>query len=377
LKAVICKETHPGEQRVAITPEGVTRLVQMKFDVAVESGAGESASYTDADYSNEGAVISDSRSELFSSADILLAVNIPAESDLKLLKKGAVLISFMWPLQHPETVELLCQLQVTALAVDTIPRISRAQSMDALSTMSNIAGYKAVLEGANLLDRYLPMLMTAAGTIRPAKVLVLGAGVAGLQAIATARRLGAVVEAFDVRPVVKEQVESLGARFVDVQTEEETETEGGYAKEVSDKEKEKQRDVLTGHIQKSDMVITTALIPGKPAPLLITQKMAETMAPGSVIVDIAAEQGGNCELTRPGETVNHHGVKIMGLTNIPSTLAYHASKLYSKNLISLLQLLVSEGKLTLNFDDEIVLNTTVTHNGQILSPFVKENMATT
>jgi H+-translocating NAD(P) transhydrogenase subunit alpha len=376
LKASICKETRAGEQRVAITPEGVTRLVQMNFEVSVESGAGESASYTDSDYSNAGALISNNRSELISSADLLLAVHLPDEDERKLLKEGAAMISFLWPLQHPEIVDQLCKLKVTALAVDTIPRISRAQSMDALSTMSNIAGYKAVLEGANRLDRYLPMLMTAAGTIPPAKVLVLGAGVAGLQAIATARRLGAVVEAYDVRPVVKEQVESLGAKFVEVPVTEEAETKGGYAKEVSEREKEKQREVLTGHIQKSDLVITTALIPGKPAPLLITREMTERMSPGSVIVDIAAEQGGNCELTRAGETVVHNGVQIMGLTNIPSSLAYHASKLYSKNLISLMSLLAGEGEFALNFDDEIILNTTVTHNGNIVSPFVKENMST-
>ncbi|MDX1592237.1 MAG: NAD(P) transhydrogenase subunit alpha, partial [Balneolaceae bacterium] len=258
---------------------------------------------------------------------------------------------------------------------DTIPRISRAQSMDALSSMSNIAGYKAALLGANHLDKYLPMMMTAAGTIPPAKVLVLGAGVAGLQAIATAKRLGAVVQAFDIRPVVKEQVESLGAKFVDVPLEEEdSETKGGYAKELSEKNKQKQREVIHEHVRKSDIVITTALIPGRPAPLLVTKQMVDDMSPGSVIVDIAAEQGGNCEVTKPGETVVHNNVRIVAPLNIPSSLAFHASKLYSKNLMSLMNLLMKEGKPDFNFEDEIIANATVTHQGELISPFVKENM---
>ncbi|MDR9409812.1 MAG: NAD(P)(+) transhydrogenase (Re/Si-specific) subunit alpha, partial [Balneolaceae bacterium] len=247
-------------------------------------------------------------------------------------------------------------------------------SMDALSSMSNIAGYKAALMGADHLDKYMPMMMTAAGTIRPAKVLVLGAGVAGLQAIATAKRLGAVVESFDIRPEVKEQVESLGATFVEVPLEEEeTQSKGGYAKELSKSNQERQREVIHEHVKKSDIVITTALIPGKPAPLLVTRAMVEDMKPGSVVVDIAAEQGGNCEVTEPGETINHNGVLIAGPLNIPSSLAFHASKLYSKNLLSLLDLLIEEGKPNFNFEDEIILNATITNNGEIVSPFVKEN----
>lgn len=260
------------------------------------------------------------------------------------------------------------------MAMDTIPRISRAQSMDALSSMSNIAGYKAALIGANHLDKYMPMMMTAAGTIRPAKVLVLGAGVAGLQAIATAKRLGSVVESFDIRPEVKEQVESLGATFVEVPLEkEETESDGGYAKELSKSNQERQREVIHEHVKKSDIVITTALIPGKPAPLLVTKAMVEDMKPGSVVVDIAAEQGGNCEVTEPGETINHNGVLIGGPLNLPSSLAFHASKLYSKNLLSLLDLLIEDGKPNFNFEDEIILNATITNEGEIVSPFVKEN----
>ena len=247
--------------------------------------------------------------------------------------------------------------------------------MDALSSMSNIAGYKAVLIGAGHLDRYLPMMMTAAGTIPPAKVLVLGAGVAGLQAIATAKRLGAVVEAFDIRPAVKEQVESLGASFVEVPLEEEdTESSGGYAKELSERNQQKQREVIHEHVKKSDIVITTALIPGKPAPLLVTEQMVNDMKPGSVIVDIAAEQGGNCEASEPGQTTIHKGVVIAAPLNLPSMLANHASKLYSKNVLSLLDLLIEEGEPNFNFEDQIILNATVTHEGTIISPFVKDNM---
>lgn len=261
------------------------------------------------------------------------------------------------------------------MAMDTIPRISRAQSMDALSSMSNIAGYKAALLGANQLDRYLPMMMTAAGTITPAKVLVLGAGVAGLQAIATTKRLGAVVEAYDIRPAVKEQVESLGAKFVEIEEveKESTETKSGYAKEQSKDKQQKQKEVTHKHVMKSDIVITTALIPGRPAPKLVTKEMVEDMSAGSVVVDIAAEQGGNCEFTEPGKTVYHNGVAIMGPLNLPGSLANHASKLYSKNMLSLIELLAKDGKPDFNFDDEIIVNATVTHNGELISPFVKEN----
>jgi NAD(P) transhydrogenase subunit alpha len=306
---------------------------------------------------------------------MMLAVQAPDEETVKKLKPNTVLVSFIWPLQNAEYVELLKKQQIRALAMDTIPRISRAQSMDALSSMSNIAGYKAALIGADHLDRYLPMMMTAAGTIPPAKVLVLGAGVAGLQAIATAKRLGAVVEAFDIRPAVKEQVESLGAKFVEVPLEEkDTESSGGYAKELSERNQQKQREVIHEHVKKSDIVITTALIPGKPAPLLVTEEMVNDMKPGSVVVDIAAEQGGNCEATEPGKTTFHKGVIIAAPLNLPSMLANHASKLYSKNILSLLELLIEEGEPNFNFEDQIILNATVTHEGEIVSPFVKENM---
>jgi H+-translocating NAD(P) transhydrogenase subunit alpha len=370
----VCKETELNEKRVALTPEIAQKLKDLGLNVTVESGAGSSSSYTDSDYLAAGAVIENNRATVLKASDLLLAVQAPGKETIDQMKPGAILLSFIWPLQNIDYVEHLKKKKITSLAMDTIPRISRAQSMDALSSMSNIAGYKAVLIGSGILDKYMPMMMTAAGTIPPAKVLVLGAGVAGLQAIATAKRLGAVVEAFDVRPVVKEQVESLGAKFVEVPLEEETtETKGGYAKELSEKNKERQREVIHEHVKKSDIVITTALIPGRPAPLLVTKAMVEDMNPGSVVVDIAAEQGGNCEITRPGETVNHNGVYVAGPLNLPSSLAYHASKLYSKNIFSLLNLLISDGKPKFNFDDEIIVNATITHDGDIISPFVLEN----
>ncbi len=371
----ICKELEKTEKRVAVTPEGVVKLTSMGLKVMVESGAGVASSYMDETYVEAGAIIEKDKASLLKQCDILLAVQTPEQAVLDQLKPGTVLIAFLWPIQNGELVEFLKKKEISSLAMDTIPRISRAQSMDALSSMANIAGYKAALLGSNKLDKYLPMMMTAAGTIPPAKVLVLGAGVAGLQAIATCKRLGAVVEAFDIRPVVKEQVESLGAKFVEVSIEEDKpESKGGYAKELSDRNKEKQREVIHQHVKKSDIVITTAQIPGRPAPLLVTKEMVEDMSPGSVIVDIAAEQGGNCEVTKPGEDIVHHGVNVLGPLNIPSSLAYHASKLYSKNMLSLMDLLIDEGKPLFNFDDEIILNATVTYEGELISPFVKDNI---
>lgn len=376
----VCKETVENENRVALTPEGVKKLKDSGQEIIIESGAGLASSYSDSDYTDAGAKIEKNSDKILSDCDILLAVQAPSAGDLKKMKKGSVLVSFIWPLQNQDYVEVLKKQQISGLAMDTVPRISRAQSMDALSSMSNIAGYKAALIGANTLDKYLPMMMTAAGTIPPAKVLVLGAGVAGLQAIATAKRLGAVVEAFDIRPAVKEQVESLGAKFVEAESDEESEadesaeTKGGYAKEQTESDREKQQKLVHKHVAKSDIVITTALVPGRPAPELIPKEMVDDMQAGSVIVDIAAEQGGNCELTKAGETVNHNGVLILGPLNLPSKLANHASKLYSKNLMSLLDLLIEDGKPNFNFEDEIIINTTVTHEGELISPFVKENM---
>lgn len=367
----ICKETADLEKRVALTPESAGKLVKQDIEILIESGAGTASSYTDDAYRAEGAGITADRDKLFGECDLLMAVNAPPEKDLIKMKQGSVLICFLWALQHPDLVDLLKKQKITALALDAVPRISRAQSMDALSSMSNIAGYRSALIGAGELNRYLPMMMTAAGTIPPAKVLVMGAGVAGLQAIATAKRLGAVVESYDIRPAVKEQVESLGAKFVEVPLEEEeTETTGGYAREISEKNQQKQKEVMADHVKKSDIVITTALIPGKKAPVLVSKEMVNEMKPGSVVVDIAAEQGGNCEVTEAGKTIVYNGVKVCGPLNLPSTLAYHASQLYAKNMLSLLSLLIRDNQLVFDFEDEIVKQTTITHEGDVISPLL-------
>lgn len=368
------KETAKLEKRVALIPDTVTKLIDKGLEVHVEKNAGLASNYLDDSYREAGAIIVENRSQLFSETDILITIQTPEKQDLEKLKEGAILVCFLWALQNKDTVNFLKGNKITALGMDAVPRISRAQNMDALSSMSSIAGYKAAILGANELDRYFPMMMTAAGTIAPAKVLVLGAGVAGLQAIATAKRLGAVVEAFDIRPAVKEQVESLGAKFVEVpDLDEDTETKGGYAKELSDDKQERQRQVIHEHAKKSDLIITTALIPGKPAPKLVTQEMVRDMHPGAVVVDLAAEQGGNCELTEAGKTVEADEVIIAGPLNIASTMAYHASQLYSKNMMALLDHLLEEGKPHFDFEDEITLNTTITHQGEIISPMLKEN----
>lgn len=370
----IPKETAERENRVALIPDTISKLVENNHDVWVESDAGKASSYLDRTYQSAGAEIITDRTKLFADSDILISIQTPPEEDLNQMKPESILICFLWALQNEETVSFLQEKNITALGMDAIPRISRAQSMDALSSMSSIAGYKSALIAANELDRYMPMMMTAAGTVAPAKVLVLGAGVAGLQAIATAKRLGAKVEAFDIRPAVKEQVESLGATFVEVpDLDEESETESGYAKELAEDEQERQRQVIHEHAKKSDIIITTALIPGKPAPLLVTKEMVKDMHAGAVIVDLAAEQGGNCELTDPGETAIKDDVKIIGPLNISSQLAYHASQLYSKNMLSLLNHLIQDGKTKFDFEDEITLNTTITHQGEIISPMLKNN----
>ena len=370
----IPKETAEREKRVALIPDTISKLVENGHDVWVESDAGKASSYLDEAYQSAGAEIITDRTKIFADSDILISIQTPPKEDLGKMKAESILICFLWALQNEETVSYLQENNITALGMDAIPRISRAQSMDALSSMSSIAGYKSALIASNELDRYMPMMMTAAGTVAPAKVLVLGAGVAGLQAIATAKRLGAKVEAFDIRPAVKEQVESLGATFVEVpDLDEESETEGGYAKELADDEHERQRQVIHEHAKKSDIISTTALIPGKPAPLLVTKEMVEDMHAGAVVVDLAAEQGGNCELTDPGDTTTVNEVKIIGPLNIASQLAYHASQLYSKNMLSLLNHLIQDGEPVFDFEDEITLNTTITHQGEIISPTLKNN----
>jgi len=364
------KETQSGENRVALNPDSVTQLIKLGVSVQIETNAGIASYFTNEAYIAAGATIVDS---VLSSSDVILKVAPPTLDEVANLKSGSILISFIWAVQNRDIAEALRKQGVTAMGMEAIPRITRAQKLDALSSMSSIAGYKAVLLASTHLGKYLPMMMTAAGTIAPAKCLILGAGVAGLQAIATARRLGAVVEAFDVRPAVKEQVESLGAKFVDVELEpEDMETKGGYAKELSDENKRRQKEALAARVKVSDFVITTALIPGKPAPKLITKEMVASMAPGSVIVDLAAEQGGNCELTEPGTTaITANHVQILGPLNLPSSMPLHASQLYSKNVFALVQLLVKDGAVTLDFTDEIIEQSTITHAGEWKSPTIK------
>ncbi len=369
MKVGIPKEQLPGERRVALVPETVARLVQSGLDVLVERGAGESSYYPDAAYQQAGARIVADGASVYREADLVVKVQRPLGGEIERLRSGQVLIGFLQPLTNAELVRALVTKGVTAFAMEAVPRVTRAQPMDALSSQANIGGYKAVLVAAASLPKYLPMLTTAAGTIAPARVLVLGAGVAGLQAIATARRLGAIVEAFDTRPVVKEQVQSLGARFLEIELGESAEAAGGYAKELSEEAHLKEQELIAKHVKDADIVVTTAAIPGKRAPLLITADMVRTMRSGSVIVDLAAETGGNCALTEPGQTItSENGVTIWGDTNLPSTLAVHASQLYSRNVASLLGLLVKDGKLSLDWDDEIVTGAAITHAGEVRHP---------
>lgn len=369
MNIAIAKEIRAGERRVALVPEAVVRLVDAGLVVRVEAGAGEGAFFSDASYEGAGAEMVSEATSLFEEADVLLKVGPPQERDGKhevdMLHEGAVLIGFLNPMGDPALVKRLVARKVTAFSMELIPRISRAQSMDALTSQFGLAGYKAALIAASALGKFFPMLTTAAGTMAPARVLVLGAGVAGLQAIATARRLGAVVEAFDIRPEVKEEVQSLGAKFLEVELEEETVAEGGYAKEISEDAKRREREMLVEHIKTSDVIITTAAVPGKRAPVLLTEEMVTSMRPGSVIVDLAAEQGGNCALTEAGTDVMHNGVKILGPVNLPSSMPVHASQMYSKNISTLLLYLLKDGALHLDFDDEIIDGACVTHNGVI------------
>lgn len=372
----IPKETRALENRVALSPESVGKLVKRQCEVIIETNAGLASGFIDSMYTQAGATVVPKADDVFAKAELLAMVQSPEDDQIKKMKKGQVLIAFLWALQNKDLVEKLQAAGVTALAMDAVPRITRAQKMDALSSMSSIAGYKAVLLAANYLGKYFPMLMTAAGTIPPSKILILGAGVAGLQAIATARRLGGVVEAFDVRPAVKEQVQSLGATFIDIPLKpEDSETKGGYAKEQSEENKQITRQTLHNHVKKSDVVITTALVPGKKAPVLITKEMVEDMAPGSVIIDLAAEQGGNCEVTQAGKLVNHNEVLIDGPLNVPSTMAYHASLLYSRNMLEVINhILTKENTFHFDFSDEITQYTTITHAGETVSPVLKNGL---
>jgi NAD(P) transhydrogenase subunit alpha len=358
MKVGVPRETAPGERRVALVPDVAGRLSGSGFAVLVERGAGAQAGFGDEAYAEAGAQLVTAE-KLYAEADAIVKVARPSAEETTRLRDGVVLIAFLQPLTDAETSRRLAERGVIGFAMESIPRITRAQPMDALSSQSTVAGYKAALIAADRLPRFFPMLMTAAGTVAPAKVLVLGAGVAGLQAIATAHRLGAVVSGFDVRPVVKEQVESLGARFLDLGVRGE-ETEGGYARELSPEEQARQQEALSQAIPDFDAVITTALVPGRPAPKLIPASAVRAMRPGSVIVDLAAEAGGNCELTRPGEEIDVDGVTVVGLLNLASTMPAHASQLYSRNVLALLEHLAPGGELKLDWDDEITAGACVT-----------------
>ncbi len=375
MRIAVPRETSQDEARIALVPETVKRLVAKKFEVSVEAGAGAGARISDAELAAAGAKIEPSAQALYDAADLVVRVNVPTEAEIAQMKEGSALVSLLYPLVNGALVRALAARKMTVLAADMIPRTTLAQMMDVLSSQATIAGYRAVLSAAHALPKLFPMMMTAAGTIAPAKVLVLGAGVAGLQAIATARRLGAVVEAFDVRKVVKEQVESLGARFIEVPSDEDTQTAGGYAKEVSEAYKEKQAELVAKHAAKSDCVITTALIPGRRAPILLTAKQVKGMRDGSVVVDLAAEQGGNCELTKPGETITVGGVTIIGERNLPSKMAVHASQMYSRNMEKLVLYLTKDAALALNPDDEIVRGALIVKDGDVVHPQVKAALA--
>jgi NAD(P) transhydrogenase subunit alpha len=371
MRIAVRKESAAGERRVAIVPETVKRLAARKIEVSVEAGAGVGSYASDEEYRAMGARVDGSVDALLADADAVVQIRPPSLGDVARLEPGTVLVSLLYPLVSPDLVRALAARRVTAFAADMIPRTTLAQMMDVLSSQATAAGYEAVLMAAAALPRFFPMLMTAAGTIAPAKVLVLGAGVAGLQAIGTARRLGAVVEAFDVRRVVKEQVESLGAKFVEVQTED-AQTAGGYARELSDESKRLQSEAIARHAAKADVVICTALIPGRRAPVLLTRDMVASMRAGSVVVDLAAEQQGNCELTRPGETVVEHGVTIVGATDTTSRLSSHASQMYSRNMEKLLAYVTRDGAWKLDLQDEIVAGSVITHEGAVVHPKVRE-----
>jgi proton-translocating NAD(P)+ transhydrogenase subunit alpha len=373
------REIYPGERRVALVPMVVPTLLKAGFEMVVQSGAGQDAGYPDSQYLEKGAKVLPDREAVFATADIITQVlgygsnDLTGKYDLPLFRKGQVLIGFLRPLGSLEVDQEIAAQGVTSFSVESIPRTTRAQSMDALSSMATICGYKAVLIAADSHPRIFPMLTTAAGTITPARVLVIGAGVAGLQAIATARRLGAVASAYDLRPAAKEQVQSLGGRFVELPIEAgDAQDERGYARAQDENFYQRQRELLGRVVKESDVVITAAVVPGKKSPVLVTREMVDGMAPGSVILDLAAERGGNCELTRAGQTVVEHSVTIIGAINLASGVPYHASQMYARNITAFLLYLVKDGKLHLNLDDEIIRETLLTHNGEVVNTRVRE-----
>ncbi len=374
----IPKEILQGENRVAAVPEVVGKYIKSGFTVNVEHDAGINAGFTDQKYIDAGAKIINSAAELFQSADVILKVQRPVENEslkkheLDLMKQGTLLITFMYPLHYHDLVKKCAEKKVNVISMDMIPRTTLAQKMDALSSQANIAGYKSVIMCADALGKIFPLLMTAAGTISPARVVIMGAGVAGLQALGTAKRLGAVVEVSDIRPQVKEEVQSLGGRFIEVPTDASMQDAGGYAKEASAEFLEKQKALLFKHITEADIVITTALVPGKKAPILVTEEMVKKMRPGSVVLDMAVEFGGNCEVSELGKTVKKHGVTIIGEPNLPSLVPHHASDMYSKNLLSLISHIGKEGSIKLKFEDEIVKGSVITYDGAVVHDRIKE-----
>ena len=367
-------ETSPGERRVSIVPTGVVALVRAGCAVHVSAGAGREAGFSDAAYEEAGATVVQERGSVFDESDVIVQVRggganpDSGMADVERLREGQVLIGFLEPLSAPAEIKALSNRRATACAMEFIPRTSRAQSMDALSSQANIGGYKAALVAAEYLPRLFPMMMTAAGTITPAHVFVVGVGVAGLQAIATCKRLGAVIQAYDVRPAVKEQVQSVGARFVELELDTaDSEGSGGYAQAMDEQFYAKQREMMARVVSENDVVITTAAVPGKPAPVLVTEDMIKSMKPGSVVIDLAAERGGNCEITEPGRTVVKHGVTLVGEVNLPSTVPFHASQMYSNNIVNFLKLMINDGALDVGIDDDIVQGATVTRDGEIVN----------
>jgi len=372
MKAGVPKEIADGERRLALSPEVVRELANAGIEVLIESGAGETAFLPGRLYEEAGCRLVNDAATLYGESDVVLKVQHPVFNDalgvdeLDMMNDGSVLIALLQPLVNHALLRKLAQKRITSFSMDAIPRIARAQSMDALSSMSSIAGYKAVLIGANKLGKYLPMMMTAAATIPPARILVLGVGVAGLQAIATAHRLGAIVEAFDIRPAVREQVVSLGATFIELEDfAEETEDTGGYAKEVSAETQQRERDLVHQHTAGADIVITAALVPGRTAPILVTEDMVKSMKPGSVVVDLAAETGGNCEVTDPGQEIIEHGVTVIGPLNLPSEMPLQATRLYARNISRLLLHMLKDGELHFDFEDVIVNDCCITHQGEV------------
>ena len=379
MRVGVPKEIVPGEKRVALVPEVIPQLLKLGHTVIVEAGAGSRAGFTDQEYASAGATIEPDPATIYSSSEMVLKVQRPTTGsggELEMLKPGTTLIALLQPSGDPSIFNELAARDVIAASMELVPRTTRAQMMDALSSQSTVAGYKAVLIAANALQKFFPMLMTAAGTVRPARVLVIGAGVAGLQAIATARRIGAVVEAFDTRPVVKEQVQSLGATFIELHVDShEAQDAGGYAKELGEEHIRREKELIHERAKNADVVITTALVPGRRAPMLVSAETVQAMKQGSVIVDLAGEQGGNCELTVPGETVERHGVTIIAPLHISSDLAFHASQMYAKNVSALVALMSADGKLKLDMNDDIISAVCVTAGGEVRTPAIKQRLA--